>query len=107
LGIFSELGQILEGFQQGFLDRVLGIFPVARDSLRDSKKSAIVSLYELLEGGNIPLLAGVDKLQVIAGCELYRVSVHSSLPRFGERPFAAEPTWLPAGGRLLAHRLEV
>ncbi|HXP44379.1 MAG TPA: hypothetical protein VN833_29295 [Candidatus Acidoferrales bacterium] len=44
LGIFSEVGQILEGFQQGFLDRVFGISPVARDGLRDSEKSAAVSL---------------------------------------------------------------
>jgi hypothetical protein len=74
LGIFSEVGQILEGFQQGFLDRVLGIFPVARDGLRDSEKSAAVSLYELLEGGNISFLADVDKLQIVAchfpHCEL-------------------------------------
>jgi hypothetical protein len=48
------------------LDRVLGIFPVARDGLRDSEKSAVVSLYELLESGSISSLAGVDKLQIVA-----------------------------------------
>jgi hypothetical protein len=57
LGVFSEVGQILKGFQERFLNRVFGIFPVMRDSLRDSEKSAIVSLYELLESRNIPFLA--------------------------------------------------
>jgi hypothetical protein len=51
---------VLEGLQKGLLNRVLGIFPVMRDTLSDSEKFAIVSLYELLEGGNIPILAGMD-----------------------------------------------
>jgi hypothetical protein len=33
--------------------------------LGDSVEPAVVSLYELLESSNIPVLAGVDKLQVI------------------------------------------
>jgi hypothetical protein len=52
----------LKGFQERFLNRVFGVFPVMRDRLRDSEKPAIVSLYELLESGNIPFLAGVDKI---------------------------------------------
>jgi len=61
-GIFSECGQVLEGTQERFLDRVFGIFPVMRDGLRDSEKSAVVSLYELLESGKIPFLGSVDKI---------------------------------------------
>lgn len=62
LGTFPEVSQILESFQQGFLDRVLRIFLVARDGLRDSEKSAVVLLYELLEGRDIPFLASVDEI---------------------------------------------
>ena len=65
MGIFSEFRQILKGFQERFLNRVFGIFPVARDGLRDSEKSAVVSLYELLKSGNIPVFASVDKIQVV------------------------------------------
>jgi hypothetical protein len=83
LGIFSEIGQILKGFQQGFLNRVFGIFPVMRDGLSDSEKSAIVSLYELLESASISLLASVDKVQVVASSELCRACVHNRLRRFG------------------------
>ena len=36
-----------------------------RNALSNSEKSAIVSLYELLESRNIPILAGVDKVQII------------------------------------------
>jgi len=74
LGILSEFRQILKGLQERFLNRVFGIFPVARDGLRDSEESAVVSLYELLEGGNIPFLTGMDKLKVdachVSHCEL-------------------------------------
>jgi hypothetical protein len=56
----------VKGFQERFLNRVFGIFPVTRDSLRDSEKSAVVSLYELLESGSISSLAGVDKVQIVA-----------------------------------------
>jgi hypothetical protein len=55
----------LEGLQESFLNRVLRIFPVMRNALSNSEKSAIVSLYELLESRNIPILAGVDKVQII------------------------------------------
>jgi hypothetical protein len=34
--------------------------------LGDSEKSAIVSLHKLLESSNIPVLASVDKIQVVA-----------------------------------------
>jgi hypothetical protein len=66
LAIFPEVGQILKRFQQGFLDRVFGIFLIAGHGLRDSEKSAVVSLYELLESGSISSLAGVDKVQIVA-----------------------------------------
>jgi hypothetical protein len=56
------LAQILEGLKKGLLNCVLGIFPVMRDAVSDSEKFAIVSLYELLESGNITILAGVDKI---------------------------------------------
>jgi hypothetical protein len=36
-----------------------------RDALSDSEQSAIVSLYELLESGNIPILASLNKIDVI------------------------------------------
>jgi len=48
--------------------------------LSNSEKFAIVSAYELLESGNIPILGGVDKIQVIVchfpHCELCRVYSH-------------------------------
>jgi hypothetical protein len=53
---------VLEGLQEGFLDRVFGIFPVMRYVLGDPKEFAIVSLYELLESGNITILSRVDKI---------------------------------------------
>jgi hypothetical protein len=51
-----------------------------RDTLSDSEKFAIVSFYELLERGNIPILTGMDEIHVIA-ChghhrELCRVCSH-------------------------------
>jgi hypothetical protein len=89
LGIASELAQVLEGLKKGLLNRVLGIFPVMRDVLGDSKEFAIVPLYEFLEGSNIPVLAGMDQLQVIAcsgtHCELSRGCSHIHSPRFGEQ----------------------
>src|SRR5580704_19271987 len=65
LGITPEIGQVLVSPQEAFLNRVLGIFPVMRDALSDSKKFAIVPLYELLESGNISILASLDKIEVI------------------------------------------
>jgi hypothetical protein len=80
LGIFSEISKILERLQEGFLDRVFGVLAVTRDGLRDSEKSAAVSLHELLEGSDITLLARVDKLQIVAyglpRCELCRACSH-------------------------------
>jgi hypothetical protein len=66
LGILSEFRQFLAGLEEGLLNRVLRIFSVMGDALSDSKKLAIVFLYQLLESANIPVLAGVDKIQVIA-----------------------------------------
>ena len=79
---------MLGGLQEGFLNRVFGIFPVMRDVLGDPKEFVIVSLYQLLESSNIAILAGVDKIQVIAchcpRCELCRVCGHIRSSRFGE-----------------------
>ena len=57
---------MLEGLQEGLLNHVFGIFPIVRDVLGNSEEFAIVSLYELLESSNIPILAGMDKIQLIA-----------------------------------------
>src|SRR5580692_6583778 len=60
-----------------------------RDALSDSEKFAIVSLYELLESGNIPILARLDKIQVIiclcSYSELCRLCSHNRSMRFGEQ----------------------
>ncbi len=37
-----------------------------RDAVGDSEEFAIISLYELFESGNIPILGGMDKIHVIA-----------------------------------------
>jgi hypothetical protein len=80
---------MLEGLQKGLLNRVLGIFGVMRDVVGDSEKFAIVSLYELLESSYIPILAGMDKIQVIVchcpRCELCRLWSHIRSRRFGEQ----------------------
>jgi hypothetical protein len=55
------LAQVLEGFKKSLLNCVLGILPVMRDAVSDSEKFAIVSL----ESVNIPILASLDKIQVI------------------------------------------
>ena len=60
---------MLKGFQEGFLNYVLGVFPVVREVLSDSKEFAVVSLYKFLEGSDISTLAGMDQGQVIA-CRL-------------------------------------
>jgi len=90
------LAQVLKRLKEGFLNRVLGIFRVMRDALSDSKKFAIVSLYELLESGNIPILAGVDKIQV-AAClyphfGLCWVWSHIRSSRFGNTRFVKATT---------------
>jgi hypothetical protein len=38
-----------------------------RDALSDAEKFAIISRYESFESGNISVLAGMDKIQIIAG----------------------------------------
>ena len=40
------------------MDRIFGVFPITSDGLRDSEKSAVVSLHKLLERGNIRRLKG-------------------------------------------------
>ncbi len=57
---------MLDDPKKGLLNRVLGILPVMCDLLGDSEEFAIVSIYESLESGNIPILAGMDEIQVIA-----------------------------------------
>lgn len=56
---------MLVGLQEVFLDRILRIFDVVRHALSDSEQLAVVSLNELLEGGDVPAFASVDKSQVI------------------------------------------
>jgi hypothetical protein len=77
-----------------------------RDVLGDSKKFAIVSLYELLERSNIPILAGMDKIQVIA-CyrrqrELCRVWIHIGSKR--GRTIALSRQLRPRGMESRFHR---
>jgi hypothetical protein len=59
--------------------------------LSDSEEFAIVSLYELLESSNVPILAGMDKIQVIVcccpHCELCQVCGHIRSNRFTEQQF--------------------
>jgi len=55
------LAQVLKGFQEGLLNYVLGVFPVVREMLRDSKEFAVVSLYQFLKRSNISILAGMDQ----------------------------------------------
>src|SRR5947209_7204020 len=63
-----------------FLNCILRVFSVMRDALSNSEKFAIISLYELLESGNVPILGGVDKIQVLVchfpHCEFCRVCRH-------------------------------
>ena len=67
MGIPHEVGQVLVGLQEGFLNHVLGILTVMRDALSDSEQFAVVSLHQLLESGNIPILASLDKIETVAG----------------------------------------
>ena len=60
---------MLKGFQERLLHYVLGVFPVVRDVLSDSKELTVVSLHEFLKGSDISTLAGMDQCQVIA-CRL-------------------------------------
>src|SRR5580693_4370077 len=57
-----------------------------RNALSNSEKFAVVSLYQLLEGRNVSIFAGVDKIKVVARrfphCELCRVSIHIHAPEF-------------------------
>jgi len=89
LGLLSEFAQVLKSLQESFLDCILGIFSVMRNALSDSVKFAIVSLYELLEGRNISILAGVDKMQVVAchfhRCELCRGFSHIRVQRLEQQ----------------------
>src|SRR4029077_20929985 len=61
-----------------------------RDALGNSKKFAIVSVYELLESSHIPILAGMNEIQVVGGYrphfELCCVCRHNCSRRVGEQP---------------------
>jgi hypothetical protein len=102
--VLSELCQVLEGLQESFLNRVLGIFPVMCDALSDSEKFAIVPLYELLEGGNFSTLAGVDKIEIVASrfahYELCRVYSHIRALDAAKR---RSPTLCPRPLEICAH----
>jgi hypothetical protein len=52
-------------FQEGLLNYILGVLPVVREVLSDSKEFAVVSLYKFLKGSEISTLAGMDQGQVI------------------------------------------
>src|ERR1700731_4236568 len=85
-----------------------------RNGLSDSEKSAIVSLYELLESRNIPILAGVDKIQIIVcrklhfelfcvGCHIVQVALENNrlakaidAPRKWKTFSVAEPSRSPS-----------
>ena len=56
---------MLEGLQEGLLDRVLRVFAIVRNVFRNSQESAIVTLHEFLEGRYIPTLSGMDQIQII------------------------------------------
>jgi len=88
LGLFSKAGQVLKGFEKGFLNCFLGIFCIMRDALRYSEKLAVLSLHELLESRHVAILGGADEFQVIVcnccSCELCRVFGHILLSNFGE-----------------------
>jgi hypothetical protein len=59
----------------------------------------LVSLHELLESGNIPVLAGMDKCQVIiclCSCsDLCRLCSHNRSTRFGEKQLCGSKFMLP------------
>ena len=55
------MAQVLKGFHEGLLNYVLGVFPVVRERLSDSKEFAVISLYQFLKGSDISTLAGVDQ----------------------------------------------
>jgi hypothetical protein len=64
LRVFPEVIHILEGLQEGLLDRVLGVFAIVRDVFRYSQEFAIVSPHELLESRYISILGGMDEIQI-------------------------------------------
>jgi len=51
---------MLKGFQEGFLNYVLGVLEIVGEVLSNSKKFTVVSLYKFLKGGKIAILAGMD-----------------------------------------------
>src|ERR1700677_1506421 len=87
-GISSDIAQVLVSLQERLLNRVLRVFPVTCNALSDSEKCAIVSLHELLESSHIPILAGMDKIEVIiclcSYSELCRLRSHNRSTLFGE-----------------------
>src|SRR5450755_325978 len=63
--IFPKVSQVSEGFQEGLLNGIFGIFPIMCDALCNAKECAIVPPYELLESGYISVACRVDEIEVI------------------------------------------
>ena len=63
--VFPEVAHVLEGLQEGLLDRILGVFAIVRDVFSNSQEFAIVSLHELFESRYISDLSGMDEIQII------------------------------------------
>jgi hypothetical protein len=72
--------------------------------LSDSEKFAIVPLYQLLEGGNVPILAGMNKIEIVASriadYELCRVYSHI---RALDAAKCRSPTLCPRPLEICAH----
>jgi hypothetical protein len=51
---------VLKGVQDGFLNHVLGVFPVVREMVNNSKELPVVSLYEFIKGSDISTFTGMD-----------------------------------------------
>jgi hypothetical protein len=78
--MFPEVAHMLEGLQEGLLDRVLRVFAIVRNVFSDSQESAIVTLHEFLEGRYISTLRGMDEIQILPDRnppnELCQVRIH-------------------------------
>jgi hypothetical protein len=87
--MLSEFGQMLEGLQEALLNHILGIFSIARDVFSNSEEFAIVSPYDLLKGRQIPILGGMDKVEIVCRCssfEFCRVVSHIHSDQRMHRP---------------------
>src|SRR5215469_15129767 len=71
---------MLEGLQEGLLNRVLGIFAIVCDVFRYSEEFAVVSSHEFLESRHISVLSGMHEIEIIPChcllCELCRACHH-------------------------------